>query len=85
MLKDLFDDLIDEDKYLRFVNQKSWVNSILIRFTANLSMAYVEIKIDELVKNIGRLYYIEMLNNNDPIIMLKKYKNSIGLFRIFYF
>lgn len=73
MLNDIFGTAKQPDKYLRCADQRAGAYSLLTGVAANHSMvAGKEIKIDDLVKNIGMPDYPVMPNHTDPVPMPDK-------------
>jgi predicted dehydrogenase len=73
MLDDIFNPVKKTDKYLRNADQRAGAYSLLTGVAANHSMATgKEIKIADLVKNIGMPDYPVMPNHTDPIPMPDK-------------
>ena len=68
MLQDIFAPSPEPDKYLRKADQRAGAYSILTGVAANQSMATGRlVRIDDLVKGIGRPDYPPMPSPNDPI------------------
>lgn len=73
MLDDLFSTTKKVDKYMRTADQKQGAYSILTGIAANNSIATgKEIKIADLVQNIGKPEYPQMPNHTDPVPMPSK-------------
>lgn len=73
MLDDIFNPIKKTDKYLRCADQRAGAYSLLTGVAANYSMTSCkEIKIDDLVKNIGMQDYPVMPNHIDPVPMPDK-------------
>jgi hypothetical protein len=74
MLRDIFSSLKENDKYLRFADQRAGAYSILTGIAANHSMiSGEEILIENLVKNIRRPDYTPMPDKNEKLEMPQKY------------
>lgn len=73
MLKDIFAPDGSRDKYMRCADQRAGAYSLLIGVAANQSMiSGKDVKIDDLVKNIGMPDYPAMPNHIDPVPMPDK-------------
>jgi hypothetical protein len=73
MLHDIFDPVRKPDKYMRCADQRAGAYSLLTGVAANYSMKTgKEIKIDDLVKNIGMPDYPVMPNHVDAVPMPDK-------------
>jgi predicted dehydrogenase len=73
MLHDIFDPVKKPDKYLRCADQRAGAYSLLTGVAANFSMkSGNEIKIDDLVKNIGMPDYPAMPNHQEAVPMPDK-------------
>jgi len=73
MLKDIFDPARVPDKYLRCADQRAGAYSLLTGVAANASMASGrEVRIDDLVKNIGMPDYPAMPTHTEAVPMPDK-------------
>ncbi|RPH35884.1 gfo/Idh/MocA family oxidoreductase, partial [bacterium] len=73
MLKDIFDPPMTPDKYMRCADQRAGAYSLLTGVAANLSMASgKEVRIDDLVTDIGRPDYPPMPSHTASVPMPDK-------------
>ncbi len=73
MLHDIFDPVKKEDKYLRCADQRAGAYSLLTGVAANQSIATGrEVRIDDLVQNIGLPDFPPMPNHTDAVPMPDK-------------